>query len=418
MIISGLSGNEIFCLAQKGFRPHEIVVGNSVNSLGIIGGIGVGVRGFTGGELANVTSLISEGRHLAIERMEKEAAKVDAVGISGVTSGLGAVAGYTEFLSQGTALHGDRLGDKAFSTAASGMELYCHIDAGYRPIKFAMGNVAYALGVGRGLVGSLRTMARGEVKEFSQMYNHIRHLALERLKEEAHGLGANAVVDVKVEILPFGPAIELLMTGTASFHPAIGRLDDPRNVVTSELSGPELWNLAAMGYAPVQLVMATSVVSVGVVGGWGASLRGMARGEIPELTTLIYESRENCLDVLGKEAEKCGAEQIIGNRLAIREMSPGLVEVMALGTAVKRASDRTPASPTLIPQAVIVESGDKGFSRTERPAPAAAHGAAAVSNNPGAQAMRPISAVFGLLILFMCLGTQCLGGLLAAVGGG
>ncbi len=34
MLMTGLSGNEIYCLAQKGYSPGNIVVGNSVHSLG------------------------------------------------------------------------------------------------------------------------------------------------------------------------------------------------------------------------------------------------------------------------------------------------------------------------------------------------------------------------------------------------
>ena len=31
-MVTGLSGNEIYCMALKNYRPGEIVVGNSVNS--------------------------------------------------------------------------------------------------------------------------------------------------------------------------------------------------------------------------------------------------------------------------------------------------------------------------------------------------------------------------------------------------
>ena len=37
-IITGLSGNEMYCLQLKGLRPGELVIGNSVHSLGVIGG--------------------------------------------------------------------------------------------------------------------------------------------------------------------------------------------------------------------------------------------------------------------------------------------------------------------------------------------------------------------------------------------
>jgi uncharacterized protein YbjQ (UPF0145 family) len=352
--VCSLSGNEIFCLQLKGLFPAEIVVGNSVRSLGLAGAIGSGFRTLAGGEVENVTSLISEGRHAAIARLVAEARRHGAHGVTGVTTELSSLAGYTEFLSQGTSVVSSGAPPQFFTTSASGTELYCHLDAGYVPISFVMGNVAYALGIGRGITGGLSTLAQGEVRQYSEMYNRIRHLALFRLRREAAGVGANAVVDVRIDLRPFGPGVvELLMTGTASHHPAFAAPSgDPASVVTSELTGPELFSLAQMGYAPVQLVMATSVYSLGVVGGIGASFAALAKGELRELTELVYGARENCLTLLRQEAQSVGAERVIGNRLQIRELSPGLIEVVAVGTAVRRASGVAPHSPALPVQAV------------------------------------------------------------------
>jgi uncharacterized protein YbjQ (UPF0145 family) len=190
------------------------------------------------------------------------------------------------------------------------------------------------------------------------MYNRIRHLALFRLRREAASVGANAVVDVRIDLRPFGPGVvELLMTGTAARHPALAQDSrDPANVTTSELTGAEIFSLAQMGYAPVQLVMATSVYSLGVVGGIGASFAALAKGELRELTELIYGARENCLGLLRHEAQELGAERVIGNRLQIRELSPGLIEVVAVGTAVRRASGITPHSQTLPIQAIVQDA--------------------------------------------------------------
>jgi hypothetical protein len=44
---------------------------------------------------------------------------------------------------------------------------------------------------------------------------------------------------------------------------------------------------------------------------------------------------------------------VIGNRLQIRELSPGLIEVVAVGTAVRRLAGISPHSPTLPIQAVV-----------------------------------------------------------------
>src|SRR4029077_8262087 len=88
-----------------------------------------------------------------------------------------------------------------FTTACTGQDLYCQLDAGYQPRHFVMGNVAYALGVRRGISGLFRGFAGGEVKQYSDMYNHTRHLALERLEKEARERGANAVVDIHTHVL-------------------------------------------------------------------------------------------------------------------------------------------------------------------------------------------------------------------------
>ena len=155
MNVCSLSGNEIFCLALKGLFPGELVVGNSVRSLGLAGSIGSSFRTLAGGEVENITALISEGRHAAMARLVEDARRHNAHGVTGVTTELSSLAGYTEFLSQGTCVSAASASQHFFTTSASGTELYCHLDAGYTPVSFVMGNVAYALGVGRGITGGI-----------------------------------------------------------------------------------------------------------------------------------------------------------------------------------------------------------------------------------------------------------------------
>src|SRR3954470_17323786 len=120
------------------------------------------------------------------------------------------------------------------------------------------------------------------------MYNKTRHLALERLEAEAAERGCNAVVDIITRILPFGVGVrEMLLVGTGSNNPVLGQ---PKRPVTSELTGEELWNLTQMGYAPLRLVLGTSIYSLGLFGGLAAFLRSFGRGEIDEVTRLIYDA--------------------------------------------------------------------------------------------------------------------------------
>src|SRR6266480_2302801 len=72
-VMTGLSGNEMYCLHLKGLRPGDLVIGNSVFSMGVLGGIGAGVNTFLGGEVTQVTGIIHEGRQEAFKRMISEA---------------------------------------------------------------------------------------------------------------------------------------------------------------------------------------------------------------------------------------------------------------------------------------------------------------------------------------------------------
>lgn len=351
MIVSGFSGNEIFVLAEKGFAPGSIVVGNSVQSLGVVGGLFSGLKTIAGGEIENMTQLINEGRHAAIARLEKEAQAHGAHGVTGVTSELETLAGMREFIAIGSSLKGLDYHGPFFTTACSGQDFYCQLDAGYEPRHFVIGNVAYALGVTRSVTGMFKGMAGGEVKQFSDMYNHTRHLALQRLEKEARERGANAVVDIQTHIIPIGAgASEMLMVGTASYHPAFG---NPARPVTSELTGEELWNLTKMGYGPLRLLLGTSVYSLGFTGGIGAFFKGLSRGEVGSMTDMVYKARENCLEHIEKEANEIGADAVIGVKVFIYELGSGYIEVMAIGTAVKKMSGLSTQSPSLIPQAII-----------------------------------------------------------------
>src|SRR5262245_3832184 len=363
MIISGLSGNEVYCLAMKGWAPGNIVVGNSVYSLGVVRGVTSGFRTLAGGEISSVTELISDGRHAAVKRLEEEAGNQGAHGLTGVTSDLKKIGGLMEFIALGSAIKGSEHKGPFFTTACSGQDLYCQMDAGYEPRHFVIGNVAYALGVGRGILGALRSFAGGEVKQFSDMYNHTRHLALERLEAEAKAIGANAVVDIETQIQPFGAgAREMLMVGTASHNPVLGNPDRP---VTSELTGEELWNLAKMGYQPLRLVLGTSVYALGFARGIGAFFSSLSRGEVNSVTRLVYEARENCLRHIEDESKRIGADAVLGVKVFIYEIGSSFVEVMAIGTAIKKNPALKTQTDVLPPQAIIRDR-DTFFDETHK----------------------------------------------------
>ncbi len=330
------------------------MIGNSVWSMGFAGTIGSGLKTLMGGEVAQVTEVVREGRVAALERMQAWSDLKGAVGISGVTTELVQHGGSIEFLSIGSAVHrGQTAVDRLeFTSSSDGQELYCQLDSGFTPKNFAFGNVAYSIGLGGGVVGAFRGLAMGEIKEYSQVFNHTRHLAIDRIQAEARAHGANCVVGIQTSIVPFMGMQEMVMVGTSSHHPGY---DDYFNEfpATSDLTCEETWNMVNLGYLPIRLVLGCSIYSIGFVGGLAAAFKSLTRGEIDNMTKLIYQARENALHHIAEDAIACGADDVVGIKTYVYSMGSGIIEFLAIGTAVRKFPGVTTVSENLIPQAVM-----------------------------------------------------------------
>ena len=65
-----------------------------------------------------------------------------------------------------------------------------------------------------------------------------------------------------------------------------------------------------------------------------AGFRKLIGGELPEYTKMMAESREEALMRVGEEAEKMGANAIVGMRFVTSMVTTGAAEFLAYGTAV------------------------------------------------------------------------------------
>jgi uncharacterized protein YbjQ (UPF0145 family) len=65
-----------------------------------------------------------------------------------------------------------------------------------------------------------------------------------------------------------------------------------------------------------------------------AALRNIVGGEITDYTKMMAESREQSLDRMVEEAEKLGANAIIGIRITTSMIMQSASEILAYGTAV------------------------------------------------------------------------------------
>jgi uncharacterized protein YbjQ (UPF0145 family) len=354
---SGLSGNEMYCVNLLGYQPGNLLLGNSVFSMGFLGNIGSGIKTFTGGEINQVTNMIAEGRRLSLSRFAQELSDAKGAGASGVTSELIMHPGNIEFLTIGSTIHrNDGDTSYSFTSSADGQELFCQWDAGYQPVGFVFGNVAYSIGAVQGVFGSIKQIAKGEVSQYSNIFNKTRNLALQRITDEAKSMNANSVVGIRTTILPVGTSgvQEMIMIGTASYNPQIDSIASiAGGVTTSDLTAEETWNITQLGYAPIKLLIGTSVYSLGFVGGLKAALKNFVKGEISDLTQLIYGAREQSIKKLQQQAEEVDADDVLGIKTYIYNIGGNLIEFMAIGTAVKRVNNLSSRSKQLPPQAII-----------------------------------------------------------------
>jgi len=68
-----------------------------------------------------------------------------------------------------------------------------------------------------------------------------------------------------------------------------------------------------------------------------AGLRNIVGGEVKEYTVMLAQAREEAMQRMIEQAEKMGANAIVGTRLVTSMVMSGAAEMVAYGTAVKVA---------------------------------------------------------------------------------
>lgn len=111
---------------------------------------------------------------------------------------------------------------------------------------------------------------------------------------------------------------------------------------TSDLTAKEYALAQASGLQPVALVMGSSVVQHGWIGGqgWGGGRGGFySMGEIRGLSEPWNLSRHRAFDRLRQEAELADADGVIGIEMSATSLaSTGNVELVVFGTAIRDAT--------------------------------------------------------------------------------
>jgi len=78
------------------------------------------------------------------------------------------------------------------------------------------GIVVRATGIGRGIIGGIKSIAGGNIEEWAHVCEHARMEAFNRMVQHAHEVGADAIIGMRYDATEFSQtATEVLAYGTA-----------------------------------------------------------------------------------------------------------------------------------------------------------------------------------------------------------
>lgn len=230
---------------------------------------------------------------------------------------------------------------KLFTSDLSVNEFLLVKEVGFEPVGMVVGSSIYHIGFQRAA-----WTQNQEMTVLTQAMYHARELAMSRMEEEAHELGADGIVAVRLlaKHLGYGADLaEFVAIGTAvvATNHDINFRTVHNRPFTSDLSGQDFWTLLKSGYRPVGLVMGNCVYHVAhqTIGQFFKTVGQNV--EMVNFTQALYDARELAMERMQDEAESLQAEGIVG--VEIREGNYGwdshVIEFFSLGTAIVSMRD-------------------------------------------------------------------------------
>lgn len=238
---------------------------------------------------------------------------------------------------------------KVFTSDLSINEFALLHGAGFEPIDLVMGVSVYHVGY---QFNGIRQQS--ELPVLTEATYRARWNAMGRMQAEADALGADGVVGVRLEWRHQGESdhLEFMAIGTAVRYAAKpGAYRRPSGqAFTSHLSGQDMTTLLRSGFAPVAFVMGNCVFHVAVQG-FMQTLRQVGQNaEMPQWTQGNYEARELAMSRMQAEAERDGANGVVGVQFSISNYAWGhhTVEFYVAGTAIRRLGDPRSIEPSYV----------------------------------------------------------------------
>jgi uncharacterized protein YbjQ (UPF0145 family) len=85
-------------------------------------------------------------------------------------------------------------------------------------LSISKGSVVWSKNIGKDILSGFKTLVGGEVKSYTEMMNEARAIATKRMVEEAEGMGADGIVNIRyatsaimqgaAEVIAYGTAVK------------------------------------------------------------------------------------------------------------------------------------------------------------------------------------------------------------------
>jgi uncharacterized protein YbjQ (UPF0145 family) len=208
LFTSDLSVNEFLLSREAGLRPVSQVMGSSIYHVGWQRTPGQYSYYATSQELTVISQAMNHARNLALGRLLEEATRLDAHAVIGVRINRARyewASDLLEFSAMGTAVRveGGPVVERPVLSNLSGQEFWQLYRSGYWPVGVAAGSsVFYVVAswqtqmANNSFWGSFANM---ELQDFTHGLYTARHLAVGRVRSDAHTLGAHGVVGVTID---------------------------------------------------------------------------------------------------------------------------------------------------------------------------------------------------------------------------
>ena len=93
----------------------------------------------------------------------------------------------------------------------------------FEVLGMVKGNIVQSKNLGKDFMAGIKSIVGGEIKDYTDMLNQARQIAVKRMVDEAQALGADAVINIRyasaavmqgaAEVIAYGTAVRFVESG-------------------------------------------------------------------------------------------------------------------------------------------------------------------------------------------------------------